>query len=67
MVSYCDQSQRLHIPCTPVTRMVFAHLDGLTSLHALRKRTRKTVPGATSGAGGNQARIATGVAATGHA
>lgn len=48
MVSYTDQSQRLQIPCTPITRMVFAHMDGLTSLRALRKRIRRTVPGVTA-------------------
>lgn len=38
---YADPEYTMQIECTPVTKMIYAHMDGATSLRALRKRIRK--------------------------
>ncbi len=44
---YADPEYTLQIACTPITKMIYAHMDGATSLRTLRKRIRKTERGAT--------------------
>lgn len=44
---YADPEYTLQIECSPITKMIYAHMDGATSLRALRKRIRKAERGAT--------------------
>jgi hypothetical protein len=49
-VRYADSRHTLQIPCTPLTKFIFAHMDGMTSLRSMRKRACRTLPGVTPGA-----------------
>jgi SAM-dependent methyltransferase len=42
---YTDGETTLQIPCTPVTKIIYSHMDGKTSLDELRKRIQASVPG----------------------
>jgi len=46
-IRYADPEYTLQIACTPITKMIYAHMDGATSLRRLRKRIRKAERGAT--------------------
>ncbi len=44
-VIHCsDQHSRLSIACTPVAKMVYAHMDGATPVSALRERISMALP-----------------------
>ncbi len=44
-VAYCsDQHSTLSIVCTPVSKMVYAHMDGATPVSALRERISIALP-----------------------
>lgn len=47
MVSYDDGYNRLSLPCTQVTKLVLANMDGSTAVRSLRKRACRTLPGIT--------------------
>lgn len=47
MVNFVDGNRTLQIPCTPISKVIYAHMDGTTSLRALRQRIMAAVPGAT--------------------
>jgi len=47
-IRYADPEYTLQIACTPIAKMIYAHMDGATSLRALRKRIRKAERGATA-------------------
>lgn len=44
---YADPEYTLQIECTPITKMIYAHMDGATPLRTLRKRIRKAERGTT--------------------
>lgn len=44
---YADGAMKLQIPCTPVSKLIYAHMDGQTSLRELRQRIQAAVPAAT--------------------
>ena len=44
---YADGETTLQIPCTPISKLIYAHMDGKTSLAELRQHIRSTVPGTT--------------------
>lgn len=46
-VRYTDPDYTLQIACTPITKLIYAHMDGATPLRSLRKRILRSVPGAT--------------------
>ena len=46
-IRYADPEYSFPILCTPIAKVVYAHMDGKTSLRALRQRIGKAVPGAT--------------------
>ncbi len=50
MIRFEDRGQTLQIPCTPVAKIIYAHMDGGTSIGALRRRIMASVPGATPAA-----------------
>jgi ubiquinone/menaquinone biosynthesis C-methylase UbiE len=43
---YSDGYATLQIPCTPISKVIYAHMDGQTPLAELRQRIQRTVPGA---------------------
>ena len=44
-VAYCsDNHSKLTIPCTPVSKIVYAHMDGLTPVSTLRGRLYTALP-----------------------
>jgi SAM-dependent methyltransferase len=47
MLRYADPYFTLNIACTPIAKVIYAHMDGGTSLSALRERIREAVPGVT--------------------
>ena len=44
---YADGETTLQIQCTPVSKLIYAHMDGKTSLRKLRQRIQTAVPDAT--------------------
>ncbi len=44
---YSDGYTTLQIPCTPISKLIYAHMDGQTSLAELRQLIQPAVPGAT--------------------
>lgn len=44
-LNYNDPVQSFSLPCTPITKVVFARLDGGTSVRKLRRVIKKLVPG----------------------
>lgn len=44
---YADPDYTMQIVCSPIVKLIYAHMDGATSLRALRKRIRKAERGAT--------------------
>jgi SAM-dependent methyltransferase len=44
---YADGETTLQIPCTPVSKLIYAHMDGHTSLRELRRRIQAAIPAAT--------------------
>lgn len=44
---YTDGETKLQIPCTPVSKLIYAHMDGKTSLRELRQSIQAAVPTAT--------------------
>jgi SAM-dependent methyltransferase len=46
-IRYADPEYTLRITCTPITKLIYAHMDGSTSLRALRKHIRKAERTAT--------------------
>jgi ubiquinone/menaquinone biosynthesis C-methylase UbiE len=47
-IRYADPEYTLHIACSPISKLIYAHMDGATSLRALRKRIRTSERGATA-------------------
>lgn len=44
---YTDGEMTLQIPCTPISKLIYAHMDGKTSLRELRQRIQAAVPAVT--------------------
>lgn len=47
MVAYDDGFNRLSIPCTHVSKLILANLDGSTAIRSLRKHACRTLSGVT--------------------
>ncbi len=46
VLRYADPDYSFPIACTPIAQQVYAHMDGHTSIAALRRKIRAAVPGA---------------------
>jgi len=42
-----DRGVTLDIPCTPIAKLIYAHMDGRTSIRVLRGKIMQEVPGST--------------------
>jgi len=47
VIRYSDPHRTLQILVTPAAKVIYAHMDGSTSLRTLRQRIRQAVPGTT--------------------
>jgi ubiquinone/menaquinone biosynthesis C-methylase UbiE/predicted GNAT family acetyltransferase len=47
-LSYKDGENTLQITCTPISKQIYAHMNGTTSLKELRQHILKTVPNCSS-------------------
>ncbi|MEO7385347.1 MAG: class I SAM-dependent methyltransferase [Gammaproteobacteria bacterium] len=48
VIRYADSQGALQILSTPLSKVIYSHMDGTTPLRVLRQRMRKAVPEATS-------------------
>ncbi len=48
VIRYTEPGRSLQILATPLSKVIYAHMDGRTPLRTLRQRLRQAVPGATA-------------------